>query len=195
MLLVPVAHSLPHQPPQGMVAAVILPAQHMFLALNNVLCSSHHDGPDIRISLPSWAAFLTDFCFMDFSKPLWGTGRTSDRAIPTWWVIFLTSQTLQGKILLTVSWISPLTLSPELFSQRIPIPHWILHILAHGLLCWGTNPPVKNHLPQPALQVWQAPKSQNHNLGAFWSHNSTLCSFNGIFGVKMLVKLGEFHRS
>lgn len=62
------AHSLPHQPPQEMVAAGVLLAQGVFLALNKVLCSSHHNGSDIRFSLSSRAAFLTDFCFMDFSK-------------------------------------------------------------------------------------------------------------------------------
>jgi len=50
------------QPPQEVVAAEILPAQHVFLAFSNVLCSSHHD---IRISLCSRAAFPTVFWFVD----------------------------------------------------------------------------------------------------------------------------------
>lgn len=149
MLLVPVAHSLPHQPPQEMAAAGILPAQRMFLALSNVLCSSHHDGSDTRISLSSWAAFLTAFCFIDFSKPLQGTGRTSDRAFPIRWVIFLAPQTLQGKILLTASWISSFHLS--LFLQSSSDREFLIHTgralgagaalgasctsVAHGLPC------------------------------------------------------------
>lgn len=198
MLLVPVAHSLPHQPPQEMAAAGILPAQRMFLALSNVLCSSHHDGSDTRISLSSWAAFLTAFCFIDFSKPLQGTGRTSDRAFPIWWVIFLAPQTLQGKILLTASWISSFHLS--LFLQSSSDREFLIHTgralgagaalgasctsVAHGLPCWGATPPLKHHLPPSALQGAQAPESQIHNSGAFWSCNSTFCSFNGILGLK-----------
>lgn len=79
----PAANSMPpqHQPPPEMVAAWILQAQHMILTLSNVLCSSHHSCSNIRISLCSWAAFTAAFCFIDFSKPLRGKGKASERAI------------------------------------------------------------------------------------------------------------------